>query len=73
MRDIVEGVSSCGIRGEQVAEAGLGRGRVSPEAKVDFGRRRVPRAIPRSYRIVRPIGSWQTACENSGHMRYRSW
>jgi hypothetical protein len=27
-RHTVEGVASCGIRGDQVAEAGLGRGRV---------------------------------------------
>jgi hypothetical protein len=33
----VEGVASCGIHGEQVAEVGLGRSRVCPEAEVDFG------------------------------------
>jgi hypothetical protein len=41
MHAIVEGVASRGIRGEQVAEAGLGRGRVCSEAKFDFGRGRV--------------------------------
>ena len=38
---IVEGVPSCKIRGEQVAEAGLGRSRVCPEAGAYFGRGRV--------------------------------
>jgi hypothetical protein len=34
---IVEGVASCGICGEQVAEVGLGRGRVYPKAEFYFG------------------------------------
>jgi hypothetical protein len=33
----VERVASCGIRGEQVAEVGLGRGGVCPRAKFYFG------------------------------------
>jgi hypothetical protein len=36
-----EGVASCGIREERVAEAGLGRGRVYLEAEFYFGRDRV--------------------------------
>jgi hypothetical protein len=36
--DTVEGVASCGIHGEQVAEARLGRGRVCPEDEVGFVR-----------------------------------
>jgi hypothetical protein len=35
--DTVEEMASCGIRGEQVAEAGLGRGRVCPEDEAIFG------------------------------------
>jgi hypothetical protein len=37
VRDKVEGVASHRIRGELVAEVGLGRGGVCPEAEVDFG------------------------------------
>jgi hypothetical protein len=40
-RGMVERVVSRRIRGEQAAEAGLGRGGVCPEAKLDFGRSRV--------------------------------
>jgi hypothetical protein len=38
VHDIVEGVASCGIRGEQVAEARLGQGGVCPEVEAGFGR-----------------------------------
>jgi hypothetical protein len=37
-RHTVEGVASCGIRGEQVAEARLGRGEVCPEVEAGYGR-----------------------------------
>jgi hypothetical protein len=37
-RHTVEGVASCGIRGDQVAEAGLGRGRVCLEVEAGYGR-----------------------------------
>jgi hypothetical protein len=38
MRDTVEGVASCEIRGEQVVKAGLGRGGVCFEAEAGFDR-----------------------------------
>jgi hypothetical protein len=41
VRDTVEGVVSCRIREEQVAEARLEQGGVCPEAEVGFGRGKV--------------------------------
>jgi hypothetical protein len=38
VHDTVEGVASCGIHGELVAEAGLGRGGVYFESEDDFKR-----------------------------------
>jgi hypothetical protein len=74
VRVTVEGVAYCGIRGEQVAEVGLGRGGVCPETKVGFER---GRALPEGRLVlllnVCPIGSWQAVCGNSGRARHCSW
>jgi hypothetical protein len=58
VQDTVKGVAFCGIHGEQVAEAGLGRGRVCSEAKADHGQGVVSSQGPaRALSYARPIRS----------------
>jgi hypothetical protein len=66
MQDTVEGVAFYGIRGGQVAEAELGRGRVCFEAEANLKRGIVSsRGSYHSLSYACPIRSWQTAWGNS--------
>jgi hypothetical protein len=58
VHNTVEGVASCGIRREQVAEAELGRGGICFEAQTDFRRGVVSsRGLARALLYARPIRS----------------
>jgi hypothetical protein len=66
VQDTVGGVVFCGIRGEQVAEAGLRRGRICSKAEADLGRGVVSSRGPdHTLSYARLIRSWQTAWVNS--------
>jgi hypothetical protein len=66
MQDTVGGVVFCRIRGEQVAEVGLGRGRICSKAEADLGLGVVSSRGPdHALSYARLIWSWQTTWVNS--------